>query len=329
MFEYIYILPLNYIYCLNFKANKSLINKKQIIKLINIKNSNILEHQNHLNKYLKKLLINNLDINIIKNLIDFIEKNIIFYCSLIKLLISNSEDNYVNKITIYLHNLVTIDNKKLIDNLTYNKFIIEKFKRIYIPTIISKNKIINQQLIKISANIKSIEGKFILNIISKYKCYNCIEIGMANGVSSLYILTNLNTKLISIDPFQESQWKNIGIKLLKYHNMSNRHELIQEKSYIALPSLLQIYKENKFNFIFIDGFHTFDYTLIDFFYSDLLLEINGYIIIDDALHKGVAKCIKYLKSNYKHYIIIKSPNTICVLKKIANDNRKWDFHINF
>ena len=152
---------------------------------------------------------------------------------------------------------------------------------------------------------------------------------MANGISSLYILTNPKTNLISIDPYQVTQWNNVGIKLLKNHNLQNRHRLIINKSYNALPKLLQQLSTHNYNFIFIDGFHTFDYTLIDFFYSDLLLDINGYIIIDDALHNGVAKCIKYIKANYKHYIIIKSPKTICVLKKISNDNRKWDFHINF
>ena len=48
---------------------------------------------------------------------------------------------------------------------------------------------------------------------------------------------------------------------------------------------------DKFDLIFIDGWHTFYYTLVDFFYSNLLLKIGGMIIIDDALHAGVAKCV--------------------------------------
>ena len=41
-----------------------------------------------------------------------------------------------------------------------------------------------------------------------------------------------------------------------------------------------------FDFIFIDGWHTFDYTLVDMFYADRLLRIGGYLLIDDALHSG-------------------------------------------
>ena len=56
-----------------------------------------------------------------------------------------------------------------------------------------------------------------------------------------------------------------------------------------------------FDFVFIDGWHTFDYTLIDFFYADKLIREGGIIIIDDALHRGVAKFVKYMDTNYKFY----------------------------
>jgi predicted O-methyltransferase YrrM len=104
---------------------------------------------------------------------------------------------------------------------------------------------------------------------------------------------------------------------------------MEMKSYIALPKLLEK-NQNKFDFIFIDGFHTFDYTLLDFFYSNLLLKINGYILIDDALHHGVNKCIEYIKNNYlDSYKKIDSPVTFALFKKINEDKREWNFHKNF
>ena len=150
---------------------------------------------------------------------------------------------------------------------------------------------------------------------------------MAFGISSLYILQNKNTNLLSIDPFQSTQWNNSGIEIIKNFKFENRHKLIEEKSYIALPELLK--KEEKYDFIFIDGFHTFDYTLIDFFYSDKLLKINGIIIIDDILHNGVKKCINYINTNYEFYKIIHSPITIGCYQKIKEDERKWNFHKDF
>jgi predicted O-methyltransferase YrrM len=120
-----------------------------------------------------------------------------------------------------------------------------------------------------------------------------------------------------------------GIKLLKQYDLHKNHKLIQKKSYEALPLLLQKYGEESFDLIFIDGWHTFDYTLIDFFYADKLLKINGIIIIDDALHSGVKKCIDYLNTNYKFYNKIESPITLGAFQKTKNDDREWNFHKNF
>ena len=93
-----------------------------------------------------------------------------------------------------------------------------------------------------------------------------------------------------------------------------------------MPELLKD-NESKFDFIFIDGWHTFDYTLVDFFYADKLLIKGGIIAVDDAKHQGVAKCLKYIDTNYNNfYKKIDSHNTIGVYKKIKEDNRDWNFH---
>jgi predicted O-methyltransferase YrrM len=75
-------------------------------------------------------------------------------------------------------------------------------------------------------------------------------------------------------------------------------------SHVALPLLLAEVTSGArepFDFIFIDGFHTFDYTLLDFFYADLLLKVNGVIMLDDIRHKAVADVVRYVEQNYDHY----------------------------
>jgi predicted O-methyltransferase YrrM len=106
------------------------------------------------------------------------------------------------------------------------------------------------------------------------------------------------------------------------------HKLIEEKSFEALPTLLKRNKD-KVDLVFVDGWHTFDYTLVDIFYGVLLLRIGGYLIIDDALHPGVANTLKYLDTNY---IMLKrktSPRSFGVYQKIQDDTRDWDFHKKF
>ena len=62
----------------------------------------------------------------------------------------------------------------------------------------------------------------------------------------------------------------------------------------------------KFHLIYIDGWHTFDYTLVDFFFADLLLETNGIIVLDDIKHRPVQKCLEYIESNYPHYQVVRT-----------------------
>jgi predicted O-methyltransferase YrrM len=301
MFDYIIIYDTSYIYCSKFKGNNSLITKKDIEKIIKSENFTITP-KNNLNELLKYIESS------YKNKIENME-----------LLLNNKYDDYIDKKIDYMYRyLKYIDIDKKTMNVFYKK-IINILKRCFI----------NNKITKIHSAIKELEGNYISKTISDNNYKKCLEIGMAFGISAFYILSNENTNLISIDPYQKTQWNNSGINLLKEFNFDNRHQCIYDKSYQALPDLLKKNGEEKYDFIFIDGWHTFDYTLIDFFYADKLLKVGGIIIIDDALHKGVEKTIKYISNNYKFYKKLESPITVGSYKKIKEDNRSWNYHTNF
>ena len=153
---------------------------------------------------------------------------------------------------------------------------------------------------------------------------------MAFGISAFYILSSApDVTLVSVDPYQKTDWKSSGVKLLKTMNYDGKHTLITEKSYVAMPDLLQKHGEDSFDFIFIDGFHTFDYTLVDVFYAILLVKTGGVILIDDALHRGVAKCVRYIDTNYRFLKKIPSTRTQVAYQKMKNDDREWNFHASF
>ena len=202
----------------------------------------------------------------------------------------------------------------------FNLSLIDLFKSTYV----------NNKVIKTSSAINGREGHFLIKVIKKYNLINILEIGFAFGISAFYILSNKETKLTSIDPFQKTQWNNKGLELLKEYKFDKRHTLHELKSYVALPKLLEKYNTNYYDFIFIDGFHTFDYTLLDFFYSNLLLKMKGIIIIDDAMHSGVSKCVKYIENNYANfYKKLESPISFAMFQKIDEDKRDWNYHKNF
>jgi predicted O-methyltransferase YrrM len=197
--------------------------------------------------------------------------------------------------------------------------------------------------IKFTSGVNPREGWYLYKtIIDNPDINNILEVGMANGTSALYICqalldkkTNRNKKsLISIDPNQSTQWKNVGISQIKRAKLSKLHTLIEEKSEIALPSLLKDMEQNNkvcaFDMIFIDGLHLFDHTLIDIFFSTKLLKIGGVLIIDDIKHASVRNVINYIRSNYTHLEELdQNIQTMATFKKISQDTRKWNFHRHF
>jgi predicted O-methyltransferase YrrM len=301
IFEKVVLFNGTYIYCNGFLYTNSGITKEDILNLkdksFTIKNKkDITQLIEYINENLQEIVDNN------KNLLN----------GKIDLFI----DNRITKYFLQLEEAKIYPNDKILKKFKIN--IIKDYRRIFIDS----------QVKKIHSGIKSPEMESIDNVISSNHLTKCLEIGMAFGTSAITILSNEKCNLISIDPFQSTQWESNGVKLVKEFGFSDRHELIEKKSYIALPELLTDH-ESSFDFIFIDGWHTFDYTLLDFFYSNLLLKIGGFIMIDDALHNGVSSCMRYLNKNYLFYKKMDSIKTIGVYKKLKEDNREWNFHGNF
>lgn len=185
---------------------------------------------------------------------------------------------------------------------------------------------------KISSAVSPGEGYILYDTIKVNKYKDVLEVGCAYGMSSLYMGQALQENkagcLTSIDPFQMTQWSGIGVNNIKSAGLSRRHKLIQEPSYSAMPRLLSDGK--RYDMIFIDGMHLFDYTLVDVFYATLLLRDGGCLIIDDILHAGVQKCIKYIDTNYPHLHRMRDiPSKTIALYTCHKDTRQWDFHRNF
>ena len=66
----------------------------------------------------------------------------------------------------------------------------------------------------------------------------------------------------------------------------------ERKSEYILPKLAE--EGNKFDFAFIDGWHTFDHTLIDFFYLNRMLDIGGILVIDDVGMPAINKLSRFI-----------------------------------
>ncbi|HXG85356.1 MAG TPA: class I SAM-dependent methyltransferase [Pyrinomonadaceae bacterium] len=159
------------------------------------------------------------------------------------------------------------------------------------------------ETVEVEADIRPAFAEALYSAVLKAKPQLVVEIGMAFGGSSLAILTALNQigengKLISIDPNQSTQWRNCGVVAVKKAGFENSHELIEKFDYIALPELLS--RGDTIDFAYIDGWHTFDYTLIDFWFIDKMLKAEGVVGFNDCHLTAVDRVIKFVLSHRKY-----------------------------
>lgn len=176
--------------------------------------------------------------------------------------------------------------------------------------------------------------EYLYDFIVRNKCNKILEIGMANGLSSVAILSGLiennkknhcDVKLTTIDPFQSKVYESNGIhniKLIPGFD-TKYHELIEDADITALPKLLE--KGEKFDLVFIDGWHTFDHVLLNNFYADMLLNKGGFIINYAYNFLSIKYVHKYISTNYNHLQMIDNiPQVGPIYKKIHEKNIKFN-----
>lgn len=160
--------------------------------------------------------------------------------------------------------------------------------------------------VKLDHNISAEEGAAIQRLICDVKPRVTLEVGCAYGLSTLFICEALaavgGERHIIIDPDQEHGWKGIGLFNAKRAGFGDLIEFRGEPSYLALPSLVKA--ERHVGFALIDGWHTFDYVLVDFFYVDLLLTVGGIVMLDDTrFYPAIRKVARYI-ATHRRYVPI-------------------------
>lgn len=141
------------------------------------------------------------------------------------------------------------------------------------------------------------EGELIQRVIADLKPRTSVEIGCAYGVSTLYICEALASlpdpprRHIVLDPFQSTQWRSIGLKNVRNAGFGAMLDFREELSELALPELLR--QRIAVEFALVDGWHTFDQVLVEFYYLNRLLAIGGVILFDDADRRSVNRVIRH------------------------------------
>src|SRR5712692_10952216 len=119
--------------------------------------------------------------------------------------------------------------------------------------------------VPLDSAISADEGQALDRLIRRYKPRTTLEVGLAHGVSALFICDALadigGERHIVIDPGQHA-WEGLGLLNLERAGYSGLVEYHNELSHRALPALHAAGR--RVDFAFIDGWHTFDYVMVDF-----------------------------------------------------------------
>lgn len=129
----------------------------------------------------------------------------------------------------------------------------------------------------------------VQRLIAEHTPRESLEVGMAMGMSTLAILYALDAAgggtHVAIDPYESAApptgYEGIGVAMVRRARLDAMLTVMEEPSYLALPALVA--QGRRFDFILIDGYHTFDYTFVDYFYADLLLRDGGLLVFDDVM----------------------------------------------
>ena len=144
----------------------------------------------------------------------------------------------------------------------------------------------------------SSEGDLIFSLITENGFKSCLELGFYTGSTALYIAAAIaprDGRLISIC-IDDEEIIERGKDLLRSQGYEGLHKVICKNSNIVVPELYVA--DERFDFVFVDGWKTFDHLVSELYMINHMLEHGGVIAFDDSHMPSVRKAIKFLQSYY-------------------------------
>ncbi len=135
-------------------------------------------------------------------------------------------------------------------------------------------------------------GAYLTEVCRETEPATTVEIGMAWGLSTFWILTALLEHVhpmphVVMDPFQHFGYHGAALRALRVSGLDSMIEFYEEPSITVLEMLAL--KKRQFDFAFIDGDHSFDAVLCDLWLLDPLIRPGGVIVFDDVWSEDVQR----------------------------------------
>jgi predicted O-methyltransferase YrrM len=163
---------------------------------------------------------------------------------------------------------------------------------------------------KVTGAVPREDALILQEMVRFVKARTTLETGVAFGLSTLAIceaLTALGTVPVrgqspchhyGVDPEQHSVHGGAALASLKRAGLDSVFELLEGPSHLMLPKLLE--KGVVLDLAFIDGWHTFDYTLLDFFYLDKMLRPGGVMLLHDRSWPSKQKVMRFMMTHRRY-----------------------------
>lgn len=161
-----------------------------------------------------------------------------------------------------------------------------------------------------------------------------VEIGMAMGASTLVILKALSDRrkgrLISIDPYVGfHRGERVAKRQVERCGWTHLHTHLKVPSFQALAEMS--IRQKKVDFVYIDGFHRYDYAFTDAFLADKVLDAGGVIAFNDCGWRSVHGAMNaFFKDNDYEELDVGLPrsfaarNPLFSLIKRVEGRSEWD-----
>jgi predicted O-methyltransferase YrrM len=186
--------------------------------------------------------------------------------------------------------------------------------------------------------ISADEGQELRDWVVREQAKSTIEVGLAYGVSALFICQGLVTngddgaRHTVLDPHQATRFANCGLKALARAGVADMVEHHPEESQTALPRFVA--EGRRFDLAFVDGNHRYDAVFLDLIYLGRLVDGGGIIFLDDYQLPSVARAVSFCVTNLDWTIEkVASPDAHhqwAVLRTTAKPKeRSFDYFVDF
>jgi predicted O-methyltransferase YrrM len=176
--------------------------------------------------------------------------------------------------------------------------------------------------------VDEIAGEVLYRLIQQSGAQKSLEIGLAYGFSTIWILDALpeGGSHIALDPFQSSLWHGVGEAQAR-RLPGKKFSYLEEYSIHALSDFIRAGEQ--FDFIFIDGAHRFDDVLVDFYLADKVLKPGGVMVLDDIWMASILTVANFVSSNRAYQPIRHRSTRMSAYRKLKEDDRDWRHFLPF